>query len=78
MQGLTASEALNKALSLREGHLGGMGSLSIGILSNQLQFDPAQRLDEFRRCGVDLVFLNYSIGQLPEDRLLLQMQGRMG
>jgi DNA invertase Pin-like site-specific DNA recombinase len=32
-------------------------------------------LDEWHRCGVDLVFLNLSLGQSPEDDLLLQVQG---
>jgi site-specific DNA recombinase len=32
-------------------------------------------IDEFRRCGVDVVFLNRDVGQTPEDNLLLQMQG---
>jgi site-specific DNA recombinase len=33
-------------------------------------------VDEFRRCGVDLVFLtNESLGATPEERLLLQVQG---
>jgi site-specific DNA recombinase len=34
-------------------------------------------VDELRRCGVELVFLNHPIGQSPEDHLLLQMQGMM-
>ena len=34
-------------------------------------------VDEFRRGGVSLVFLNHPIGQSPEDHLLLQMQGMM-
>ena len=32
-------------------------------------------LDEWRRSSVELVFLNRSLGQSPEDDLLLQMQG---
>jgi site-specific DNA recombinase len=32
-------------------------------------------VDELRRCGVELIFLNHAIGQTPEDHLLLQMQG---
>ena len=32
-------------------------------------------LDEWRRANVELVFLNRSLGQSPEDDLLLQMQG---
>src|SRR5258708_11385488 len=32
-------------------------------------------LDEWRRCGVELVFLNRPLGQSPEDDLLLQGQG---
>ena len=32
-------------------------------------------IDEFRRCGVEVVFLNRDVGQTPEDNLLLQMQG---
>jgi len=32
-------------------------------------------LDEWRRCGVELVFLNRPLGQSPEDDLLLQVQG---
>ena len=34
-------------------------------------------VDELRRAGVELVFLNHPIGQSPEDQLLLQMQGMM-
>ena len=34
-------------------------------------------VDELRRGGVELVFLNHPIGQSPEDHLLLQMQGMM-
>jgi len=32
-------------------------------------------VDEFRRYGVEVVFLNRDVGQTPEDNLLLQMQG---
>jgi site-specific DNA recombinase len=32
-------------------------------------------IDEFHRCGVEVVFLNHDVGQTPEDNLLLQMQG---
>lgn len=32
-------------------------------------------LDEFARCGVEVVFLNHPLGQTPEDDLLLQVQG---
>jgi site-specific DNA recombinase len=32
-------------------------------------------VEELRRCGVDLVFLNRTIGVSPEEDLLLQMQG---
>src|SRR3974390_1709722 len=32
-------------------------------------------IDEWRRRGVDLVFLNRPLGQSPEDDLLLQVQG---
>jgi site-specific DNA recombinase len=32
-------------------------------------------VDELKRCGVELVFLNRAIGQSPEDDLLLQVQG---
>ena len=32
-------------------------------------------IDEFRRAGVEVVFLNRSIGLSPEDDLLLQVQG---
>lgn len=32
-------------------------------------------LDEWRRCGVEVVFLNRPLGQSPEDDLLLQVQG---
>ncbi|MFL5288757.1 MAG: recombinase family protein, partial [Rhodopila sp.] len=32
-------------------------------------------IDEFRRAGVEVVFLNRSIGVSPEDDLLLQVQG---
>jgi site-specific DNA recombinase len=32
-------------------------------------------VDEFRGCGVDVVFLNRAIGDTPEDNLLLQVQG---
>src|SRR5208283_2849758 len=32
-------------------------------------------IDELRRAGVDIVFLNRPIGDAPEDDLLLQVQG---
>jgi site-specific DNA recombinase len=32
-------------------------------------------LDEFRHCGVAVVFLNHAIGDTPEEQLLLQVQG---
>jgi site-specific DNA recombinase len=32
-------------------------------------------VDELRRCGVELIFLNRALGQSPEDDLLLQVQG---
>jgi site-specific DNA recombinase len=32
-------------------------------------------LDEFSRCGVEVVFLNHRLGQTPEEDLLLQVQG---
>ena len=32
-------------------------------------------LDEFSRCGVEVVFLNHPLGQTPEEDLLLQVQG---
>jgi site-specific DNA recombinase len=32
-------------------------------------------LDEFQRCGVEVIFLNHAIGGTPEDQLLLQVQG---
>ena len=32
-------------------------------------------IDEFRRAGVEVVFLNRAIGTSPEDDLLLQVQG---
>src|SRR4249920_368628 len=32
-------------------------------------------VDEFRRAGVEVVFLNRALGQRPEDALLLQVQG---
>jgi site-specific DNA recombinase len=32
-------------------------------------------IDEWRRAGVEVVFLNRSLGQSPEDDLLLQVQG---
>ncbi|MCP4599562.1 MAG: recombinase family protein [Proteobacteria bacterium] len=32
-------------------------------------------IDELQRCGVDVTFLNYDVGQTPEDQLLLQAQG---
>ena len=34
-------------------------------------------LEEFRRCGVEVVFLNRAIGRSPEEDLLLQVQGMM-
>ena len=34
-------------------------------------------VDEFRRAGVEIVFLNRALGQSPEDDLLLQVQGMM-
>jgi site-specific DNA recombinase len=32
-------------------------------------------LEEFHRCGIEVVFLNHPIGEDPEERLLLQVQG---
>jgi len=32
-------------------------------------------IDEWRHAGVDLIFLNRSLGKSPEDDLLLQLQG---
>ena len=32
-------------------------------------------VDEWRRAGIDIVFLNRPLGQSPEDDLLLQVQG---
>ena len=32
-------------------------------------------VDELRRCGVEVVFINQPLGQTPEDHLLLQVQG---
>jgi len=32
-------------------------------------------VEELQRCGVELVFLNHTIGASPEEDLLLQMQG---
>jgi site-specific DNA recombinase len=32
-------------------------------------------VDEFRRAGVEIIFLNRALGQSPEDDLLLQVQG---
>ena len=32
-------------------------------------------IEEFQRCGIEVVFLNHQIGDKPEEQLLLQMQG---
>ena len=32
-------------------------------------------VDEFQRCGIELIFLNRELGRSPEDDLLLQVQG---
>jgi site-specific DNA recombinase len=32
-------------------------------------------MDEFQRCGVEVLFLNHPLGQTPEENLLLQVQG---
>ena len=34
-------------------------------------------VDEFRRAGVEVIFLNRALGQSPEDDLLLQVQGML-
>jgi site-specific DNA recombinase len=34
-------------------------------------------LEELRRCGVEVVFLNHSVSDNPEEQLLLQVQGMM-
>jgi site-specific DNA recombinase len=34
-------------------------------------------VDEFQRCGIELVFLNHELGKTPEEDLLLQVQGMM-
>ena len=32
-------------------------------------------IEEFKACGVEVIFLNRAIGKTPEDDLLLQLQG---
>jgi len=32
-------------------------------------------VDELRRCGIEIIFLNHGVGESPEDSLLLQVQG---
>ena len=32
-------------------------------------------IEEFNRCGIEVVFLNHEIGDKPEEQLLLQVQG---
>src|SRR4051794_12922488 len=32
-------------------------------------------VEEFQRCGIEVVFLNHAIGEKPEEQLLLQVQG---
>ncbi len=32
-------------------------------------------IEEFQRCGIEVVFLNHEIGDKPEEQLLLQVQG---
>src|SRR3954463_2523324 len=32
-------------------------------------------VEEFQRCGIEVVFLNHEIGDKPEEQLLLQVQG---
>ena len=32
-------------------------------------------IEEFHRCGVEVIFLNHEIGDKPEEQLLLQVQG---
>jgi site-specific DNA recombinase len=39
--------------------------------------DQMVLVDELRRCGVELVFVNRALGDSPEDQLLLQVQGAM-
>lgn len=34
-------------------------------------------VEEFRRAGIAVIFLNRALGRSPEDDLLLQVQGRM-
>jgi DNA invertase Pin-like site-specific DNA recombinase len=34
-------------------------------------------VDELRRCGVEILFVNRPLGETPEDQLLLQVQGAM-
>src|SRR5712692_4275911 len=34
-------------------------------------------VEEFRRAGVEVIFLNRALGQSPEDDLLLQVQGML-
>jgi len=34
-------------------------------------------VDEFQRCGIELLFLNHELGKTPEEDLLLQVQGMM-
>jgi len=39
--------------------------------------DQMVLVDELRRCGVELLFVNRPLGESPEDQLLLQVQGAM-
>src|SRR3989454_6786080 len=39
--------------------------------------DQVLLVDEFRRTGVEVIFLNRELGRSPEDDLLLQVQGMM-
>ena len=39
------------------------------------RFDGSLLIDEWRRLGVEVVFLNRPLGESPEDDLLPQVQG---
>src|SRR5258706_10426262 len=56
------------------GAIGRLYVLSPDRLSRQYAYQVVL-VDELRRCGVEIVFLNHDLGRTPEGDMLLQVQG---
>jgi site-specific DNA recombinase len=58
------------------GEIGRLYALSPDRLARDF-VDQMVLVDELRRCGVEILFVNRPLGETPEDQLLLQVQGAM-